>query len=156
MVAPCSNLKPFSPMAWLFPRQFKSFLLMGHEKLPEANHVLRGLGVKLPKEELCSAKKQMHVKLRVILYFSYEFGLNCFQFQSCSFSRNLSNNRSQGLYKNEHEMVIVPKRFGTYVFVRNLSPFGEKVHCSWRKFPFIQKTYIFPRESCFLGNFLLL
>jgi hypothetical protein len=82
-------------------------------------------------------KKQIRAKFCAILYFSYEFGLNCFQLQSCSFSQDLSNNRSQSFYKNEHEMVIVAKRFGTYVSLGNLSPFGKKVHCSSEKFHFL-------------------
>jgi hypothetical protein len=111
-------------------------------------------GLKLPKEKLCSAKNK-YVRNFVQ---SYSFHMNldwiAFNYKVVAFFETFSNNRSQSLYKNEHEMVIVAKRFGTYVSLRNLGPFGEKVHCSSRKFPFLWGIYIFPRESYFLGNFI--
>jgi len=42
MVVPYGNFKKNSWGAWMFAWQFKSFLLMGHEKLLKANYVLRG------------------------------------------------------------------------------------------------------------------
>jgi hypothetical protein len=40
------------------------------------------------------------------------------------------------IYKNKHEMIIITKRFGSYVSLRNLIFALWKVHCSLRKVPF--------------------
>ncbi len=141
MVVPCGNLKVFPPRAWLFLGQFKSFLLMGHEKLLRANHVL--IGARALVAQGYVPQKTNTCKISCNLIFPYEFRLNCFQLQSCRFSGDLSNNRSQNLYKNEHEMVIVAKRFGTYLSLENLGLFEEEVHCSSGKFPFLFKEFIF-------------
>jgi hypothetical protein len=97
-------------------------------------------------------EKQMCSKLCVIISFSYQFWLNCFQEQSCSSPRDLSNYMLQD--KNEIKLWL-PKKVETYVSPRNLSLSLRKVHCSPRnnhvpkekefKLPLEQLNLFFPQ-----------
>jgi len=51
------------------------------------------------------------------------------------------------MYKNKHEMIMIPNKFKTYVSPWNLGLFLEKVHCSSRKLPFFPSNNHIPEEK---------
>jgi hypothetical protein len=60
-------------------------------------------------------------------------------------------------------MVVITKKFGTYVSLRNLDLSPKKIHCTLGKMPFSQEkfiasqgNYLFSRRyfSYFMGNLL--
>ncbi len=71
------------------------------------------------KEQPCSLEEQLCLKLCVNITFACEFWLKCFQVQSYSSLRNPSNDRLQAYIKNYYEMIMIAKKFKTYVFSRN-------------------------------------
>jgi len=66
-----------------------------------------------PWELLC-------LKFYVNIILACEFSLKCFQLQSFNSLKDLFNDRSQSLYKNNYEMTMIIKKFKTYVFLGNL------------------------------------
>jgi hypothetical protein len=52
---------------------------------------------------------------------------------------------SNNLYKNEHEMVLIAKKFETYVSLKNLSFSLGNVHSPWKKCPAAWGTWALPQ-----------
>ncbi len=121
--------------------------------------------LKLPKGITMFPREQMCPKFRLIITFAYEFWLKCFQLQSCSPPRDLSNDRSQAYIKTNMKWLWLQKYSehifyrGTWAFpqrkyiippskvpfsTRNLGPSPRKLHCSLRKLPFSQGTFLTP------------
>jgi hypothetical protein len=80
-----------------------------------------------PKEQMCS-------KLCVIIIFSYQFWLNCFQVQSCNSPQDLSNNRLQ----DENEMKLWFLKYLKHMFTQRIWAFP------WGKFIVPQITIVSP------------
>jgi hypothetical protein len=117
-----------------------TWLLLGLTMYP------REQGPKLPMGATMFLREQMCPKFCVIIILSYEFWLKCIQLQSCNSSQGCSNDRSQD-YIKETEMVMVAKRFKTYVFLENLGLSLGKFIIPWGSCPFLRGHSPTPRES---------
>ncbi len=133
------------------------------------NHVPEEQGLKLPKGVTMFLGEQMCPKFCLIITFSYEFWLKCFQLQSCSPSRDLSNDRSQDYMKTNMKSLWLQKHSEHFFFsrrtwafsqrkyiippskvpfsARNLGPSSRKLHCSLGKLSFSQRIFLFHGEK---------
>jgi len=102
-------------------------------------------------------KEQICLKFCVTLTFSYKFWLKCFQLQNCSLPWDLSNDRSQAYIKRTCDGYDW-KKFGTWLFPRELGPFlgettlifGETTLLSKELGPFLKNNTLFPWETILL------
>jgi hypothetical protein len=81
---------------------------------------------------------------------------NAFNYKS--HHQDLLNDRSQASIKNEHDMIMIAKNCGTYIFMGNLGPSLGKIHCSSKQFkPFVpSRIWLLPEMGVLEGHLSLL